>query len=80
MTKKILIYGGSGGIGQATARLLHAKGYALHLVGRNEEKLASLAEELEAGYTAGDFLVIMLTGSVGFNPPRGCFYPAWSGE
>lgn len=54
MTKRIVIYGGSGGIGSATARLLRAKGHELHLVGRNKEKLALLAAELEAGYTVGD--------------------------
>jgi NAD(P)-dependent dehydrogenase (short-subunit alcohol dehydrogenase family) len=54
MTGKILIYGGSGGIGSAAARALHARGYELHLVGRNEEKLAAAAAELGAGYTVGD--------------------------
>jgi len=54
MSRKILIYGGSGGIGAATARLLKAQGDHVHLVGRNEEKLAALAAELEATFTAGD--------------------------
>jgi NAD(P)-dependent dehydrogenase (short-subunit alcohol dehydrogenase family) len=54
MTGKVLIYGGSGGIGTATARTLHARGYDLHLVGRNQEKLATLATELGAGFTVGD--------------------------
>ncbi|TKB23903.1 SDR family oxidoreductase [Desulfopila sp. IMCC35006] len=54
MAKRIVIYGGSGGIGSATARLLRADGHALHLVGRSEAKLAPLAAELEAGYTVGD--------------------------
>lgn len=54
MTGKVLIYGGSGGIGSALGRLLHAHGYDLHLVGRNTEKLAALAGELQAGFTLGD--------------------------
>ena len=54
MTGTVVIYGGSGGIGSATARLLHARGYALHLVGRQEQKLAALAAELGAGFTVGD--------------------------
>ena len=54
MTNKILIYGGSGGIGSATARLLHERGHNLHLVGRNAESLGALGAELEVGYTVGD--------------------------
>jgi len=54
MPGKILIYGGAGGIGSATARLLAERGYGLHLVGRNEESLAALAGELDASYTVGD--------------------------
>lgn len=54
MTNKILIYGGSGGIGSATARLLHERGHNLHLVGRNAESLGALGAELEVDYTVGD--------------------------
>ena len=54
MAGRYLIYGGSGGIGSATARALHGRGDQLHLVGRNEERLAAVAGELGAGYTAGD--------------------------
>lgn len=54
MAKRIVIYGGSGGIGSATARLLRAGGNELHLVGRNEQKLSSLSSELQAGFTLGD--------------------------
>ena len=52
--KKVLIYGGSGGIGSATARLLKKKQMDLHLVGRNKVKISPLAEELNATYTIGD--------------------------
>jgi NAD(P)-dependent dehydrogenase (short-subunit alcohol dehydrogenase family) len=54
MSRKVIIYGGSGGMGSATAKMLRARGYDLHLVGRNKEKLAAIAGELGAGFTAGD--------------------------
>lgn len=54
MTNRILIYGGAGGIGSATARLLRERGHQLHLVGRSEESLSTLADELDSGYTVGD--------------------------
>ena len=56
MTGTILIYGGAGGIGAATARSLKSQQYHLHLVGRDESKLANLASELDAGMTVGDVL------------------------
>ena len=54
MAQKILIYGGSGGIGSATARLLHARGFELHLVGRDADRLTAIARELGATSTLGD--------------------------
>ncbi|MBK8048185.1 MAG: SDR family oxidoreductase [Anaerolineales bacterium] len=54
MQNKVIIYGGSGGIGFATAKILQGRGYDLHLVGRNEDKLAACAAELGASFTAGD--------------------------
>jgi NAD(P)-dependent dehydrogenase (short-subunit alcohol dehydrogenase family) len=54
MARKIVIYGGSGGIGSTTARVLHARGDHVHLVGRSEERLADVAAELGAGFTTGD--------------------------
>ena len=51
---KILIYGGSGGVGSATARTLHSRGYALHLVARDAAKLDAVAREVDATATAGD--------------------------
>ncbi|MGL4636821.1 MAG: SDR family NAD(P)-dependent oxidoreductase [Beijerinckiaceae bacterium] len=54
MTGKVLIYGGAGGIGAATAHALHRKGYALHLVGRDAERLASVASTLGASHTVAD--------------------------
>ena len=52
--QKIVIFGATGGIGSAAARRLNAKGYALHLVGRDENKLKALASELGASMTLGD--------------------------
>jgi len=54
LAQKILIYGGSGGIGSAIGRMLHAHGYDLHLVGRDEERLSAIAKELGATSTLGD--------------------------
>ena len=54
MAAKILIYGGSGGIGAASARALSKRGFDLHLVGRDKEKLAPIARELGASFTVGD--------------------------
>ena len=56
MASKILIYGGSGGIGSATARRLRERGDEVHLVGRDEDKLHAVAEDLGASFTAGDVL------------------------
>lgn len=52
--QKIVIFGATGGMGSATARRLSAKGYGLHLVGRDQTKLAAFADELGATYTLGD--------------------------
>jgi NAD(P)-dependent dehydrogenase (short-subunit alcohol dehydrogenase family) len=54
MSKKILIYGGSGGIGLATAKLLHERGYETHLASRNIDKLSEIADELKVEYSVGD--------------------------
>ncbi|MFY9294678.1 MAG: SDR family oxidoreductase [Methylorubrum rhodinum] len=52
---RVVIYGGTGGIGGATARLLRDRGVPLHLVGRDAGRLERAASELgETGFTAGD--------------------------
>lgn len=51
---RTLIYGGTGGIGLATARRLRAAGHRLHLVGRRLDALRAAADSLGAGYTEGD--------------------------
>jgi NAD(P)-dependent dehydrogenase (short-subunit alcohol dehydrogenase family) len=54
MAGQVLIYGGTGGIGAATARALRQRGYGIHLVARDSGRLATLAEEIGATVTAGD--------------------------
>ena len=44
--RAVLISGGSRGIGEATARLLHQKGYAVGLMARDGARLEALAREL----------------------------------
>lgn len=51
-----LIYGATGGIGSVLARSLVASGEAVHLVGRNAERLEALGQELNSGITMGDVL------------------------
>lgn len=54
MSGKVLIYGGSGAVGSASARLLKERGYELHLVGSTKEKLEKISHELGASYTVAD--------------------------
>ena len=51
---KALIYGGSGGIGFATAEILKNQGWDLHLAGRNQNTLEKAAGKLQCTYTVGD--------------------------
>ena len=54
MAGTVLLWGGAGGVGAALARDLAAKGYDLHLVGRDAARLSALAEALGAGYSVAD--------------------------
>jgi NAD(P)-dependent dehydrogenase (short-subunit alcohol dehydrogenase family) len=49
MKKAALITGASSGIGAATARLFSQNGYFIYLLGRNEERLTSVALECTSG-------------------------------
>ena len=53
MTKHIII-GGTGGIGAAIARQLRTAGNDIHLIAREEAKLAALAAELGATFAVAD--------------------------
>lgn len=53
--KNALIGGASQGIGKATAQQMAACGANVHLLARNESKLAALQEELAARYTQQQF-------------------------
>lgn len=52
--RSAVIVGGSSGIGAATARVLAADGFAVHLIARREEPLRALAEEIGGTYTVAD--------------------------
>lgn len=53
--RRVMIYGGTGGIGLATAAALRARGYALHLAARGGDRLAEAADDLgETTFSAGD--------------------------
>ncbi|WP_027171939.1 SDR family oxidoreductase [Methylobacterium sp. 10] len=52
---RVVIYGGTGGIGMATARALRKRGIPLHLAARNAGRLEEAAADLgETTFTAGD--------------------------
>jgi NAD(P)-dependent dehydrogenase (short-subunit alcohol dehydrogenase family) len=53
--RRVIIYGGTGGIGLATARALRSRGYGLHLAARDPGRLARAADELgKTTVSAGD--------------------------
>jgi NAD(P)-dependent dehydrogenase (short-subunit alcohol dehydrogenase family) len=55
MSGRVLIWGGSGGVGAATARALVERGYRVHLAARDEARLAEAARSVEAaGYSVAD--------------------------
>jgi NAD(P)-dependent dehydrogenase (short-subunit alcohol dehydrogenase family) len=49
-----VVFGATGGVGGETAASLRDRGFDLHLAGRDEARLAAVAAELGATYTAGD--------------------------
>lgn len=53
----LVVFGATGGIGEASCRLLHARGARLHLVARGENRLRALAAELGASASVADATV-----------------------
>ena len=51
---KVIVTGGSSGIGQATAKMLKEKGAEVTIAARDESKLRSIAEELGVNYVQCD--------------------------
>ncbi len=56
MTAPILVFGGTGGVGSALSRRLAATSKPVFLVGRSEDRLAKLGQELRAPYGVCDVL------------------------
>jgi NAD(P)-dependent dehydrogenase (short-subunit alcohol dehydrogenase family) len=54
MASPVIIFGGNGGIGSAVAAALVTKGLRVHLVGRDQGKLAAVAEPLGATLSVAD--------------------------
>lgn len=54
MESVIIIYGATGAMGAAAARLLSEKACRLHLVGRDPDRLSALGKELSCPSTCGD--------------------------
>lgn len=54
MANTAIIIGASGAVGSELARTLHGRGWHLHLIGRREEALAPLAEEVGARTAVAD--------------------------
>ena len=56
MAGKVVVIGATGAIGAATARQVAASGAGLHLVARDEQRVAALAGELDATWAVADVL------------------------
>lgn len=54
MAAKIIIYGATGGIGEASARALAADGLEVHVVGRRRDAVAAVATDLGASASVAD--------------------------
>lgn len=54
MKKRVLITGGSDGLGEALARAFVTDGWAVCILARNEQKTAGVAKKLGCGYVTAD--------------------------
>ncbi len=54
MSNKVIIVGGSSGMGAAIARHLASQGDSVHLIARDKDRLAALAEEIGATWAVAD--------------------------
>jgi NAD(P)-dependent dehydrogenase (short-subunit alcohol dehydrogenase family) len=54
VSKTYIIIGGAGGIGSALARRIAARGDRVHLIGRSEDKLKALGDELSGSHAVAD--------------------------
>ena len=50
----VVVFGATGGIGQALVRRLRRGGRAVHLVARDEARLQALANDVDAGFSVAD--------------------------
>ena len=56
MSEKYLIFGATGSIGSSLAEQLKSSGNEIHLVGRNENEVSSIAKKLNCNFTVANVL------------------------
>ena len=56
MSEKYVVFGATGSIGSSLEEQLKNSGNNIHLVGRNESELSSVAEKLGCTHTVADVL------------------------
>ena len=54
MTKKILIFGATGAVGSALAKILSDKSGEVHLIAKNEQEASKLSEETGSSFSLAD--------------------------
>ena len=56
MGNKILIFGATGGVGSSLAKLMSNGSNSCHLIGKNEEEISRLSDEMGFTYSTADVL------------------------